>query len=64
MLTTDELDVSGLWPGRRRRPVPSPVRRELAGGWTSTLLALAKETGDDLVLRLMTREPGAPTGLA
>jgi aminoglycoside phosphotransferase (APT) family kinase protein len=31
--------------------------RELAGGWTSTMLALACEHEDEVVLRLMTREP-------
>jgi aminoglycoside phosphotransferase (APT) family kinase protein len=31
--------------------------RELAGGWTSTMLALSTESGEELVLRLMTVEP-------
>ncbi len=39
--------------------VAGPVTgvRELAGGWTSTMLALSVEGGDEVVLRLMTREP-------
>ena len=31
--------------------------RELTGGWTSTMLALTSDAGDEVVLRLMTREP-------
>ena len=30
---------------------------QLSGGWTSTMLAVTTEGGDELVLRLMTREP-------
>lgn len=36
---------------------PITGMRELAGGWTSTMLALSVEGGDEVVLRLMTREP-------
>jgi aminoglycoside phosphotransferase (APT) family kinase protein len=38
--------------------------RSLAGGWTSTMLALAREAGDEIVLRLMTRDPWRPHGRA
>lgn len=31
--------------------------RELRGGWTSTMLGLTPETGEEVVLRLMTKEP-------
>jgi aminoglycoside phosphotransferase (APT) family kinase protein len=31
--------------------------RELAGGWTSTMLAVADDAGAETVLRLLTREP-------
>lgn len=36
--------------------------RELEGGWTSTMVALTPEVGDDVVLRLMTREPWRTNG--
>jgi len=53
----DDVDVTaGLaWA----EGVVGPVRavRELAGGWTSTMLALRTESADEVVLRLMTREP-------
>jgi aminoglycoside phosphotransferase (APT) family kinase protein len=31
--------------------------RQLLGGWTSTMMALRTERGDEVVLRLMTKEP-------
>lgn len=37
---------------------------ELSGGWTSTMLALVTEDGDEAVLRLMTREPWRSHGPA
>lgn len=38
--------------------------RELRGGWTSTMLALTPEQGDEVVLRLMTKEPWRTHGAA
>ncbi|QNN53740.1 phosphotransferase family protein [Nocardioides mesophilus] len=57
MLTADGLDVTAAltWAGSSSSRVTGA--RELFGGWTSTMLALSTEAGDDLVLRLMTREP-------
>lgn len=57
MLTTDGRDVTGAL--RWAASVVGPIvgMRELSGGWTSTMLALTPSTGDDVVLRLMTREP-------
>jgi aminoglycoside phosphotransferase (APT) family kinase protein len=57
VLTAGGLDVSaGLeWAAGVIGPVTGV--RELTGGWTSTMLALTTDGDDDVVLRLMTREP-------
>ena len=57
MLTGDDIDLTAAltWVARMTGPITGV--RELSGGWTSTMLALSTESGDDLVLRLMTREP-------
>lgn len=57
MLTTDGLDVTDAltWASAA---LGSAVRvSELAGGWTSTMLALDAGDGGEFALRLMTREP-------
>lgn len=55
--TADELDVTPAltWCAAEIGPVARV--RELSGGSTSTMLALTTETGDEAVLRLITREP-------
>ncbi|CUR61814.1 putative phosphotransferase enzyme family protein [metagenome] len=64
MLAADNLDVTDalMWSsatlGRLARV------SELSGGWTSTMLALVTEDGDQAVLRLMTREPWRSHGPA
>lgn len=57
MLTADDLDVTAAltWASKTTGPITGV--RELSGGWTSTMLLLSTESDDDLVLRLMTREP-------
>lgn len=57
MLTAGDLDVTSAlaWAAQAAGPVTGV--HELEGGWTSTMLALTMVDGDDLVLRLMTREP-------
>ena len=57
MLLGDDVDVTDslTWASA----VTGPLARvsELAGGSTSTMVALETEAGDELVLRLITREP-------
>lgn len=58
VVTADDLDVTAAltWAGEAIGPVTGA--RELTGGWTSTMLALTTSRGgEDVVLRLMTREP-------
>lgn len=57
MLTAGDLDVTAAldWAAGVIGPVTGV--RELAGGWTSTMLAPATSDDDEVVLRLMTREP-------
>lgn len=57
MLKADDLDVTAAldWAAEVAGPITGV--RELAGGWTSTMMSLTCEVGDDVVLRLMTREP-------
>lgn len=57
MLTTDGLDVTAALAWAQEAIGPVAAVRELRGGWTSTMLALTRADGDDVVLRLMTREP-------
>jgi aminoglycoside phosphotransferase (APT) family kinase protein len=64
VLTADGLDVTDAltWSSA----VVGALDRvtELSGGWTSTMLALVTEDGDEAVLRLMTREPWRTHGPA
>jgi aminoglycoside phosphotransferase (APT) family kinase protein len=57
VLLGDDVDVTDslTWASA----VTGPLARvsELAGGSTSTMMALGTEAGDELVLRLITREP-------
>ncbi len=55
--TAGDVDVRPAleWAASVSGPVAGV--QELEGGWTSTMLALTRDVGDDLVLRLMTREP-------
>jgi len=55
--TVDGLDVTAAlgWAAGHAGPITRV--RELHGGITSTMLALTNESGEELVLRLMTREP-------
>lgn len=57
MLTVDELGLSAAvqWAERTIGPVGSV--RELVGGQTSTMLALTPDAGEEVVLRLISREP-------
>ena len=57
MRTADDLDVTDalIWASETTGPLTRVT--ELSGGWTSTMLALVTGAGDELVLRLMTREP-------
>lgn len=57
MLTAGDFDVTDAltWASATTGPLTSVS--ELSGGWTSTMLALTTGGGDELVLRLMTREP-------
>lgn len=55
-------DSLRTWVEGRVGPVEDV--RELQGGWTSTMLALAPEQGDEVVLRLMTEEPWRTHGEA
>ncbi|KRF34645.1 phosphotransferase family protein [Nocardioides sp. Soil805] len=57
MLTADDLDVTAALAWAQEVIGPVTAVRELSGGWTSTMLALTVEGGDEVVLRLMTREP-------
>ena len=57
MLTAGGLDVTAALEWAEREVGPITEVRELTGGWTSTMLALTSNDGDDVVLRLMTREP-------
>jgi aminoglycoside phosphotransferase (APT) family kinase protein len=61
VLTSDEV-VALAWVEEAGHAVTSA--RELTGGWTSTMLALSTDSGEDLVLRLMTREPWRSHGVA
>lgn len=51
MLTSDDLDVTAalIWAAGKTGPITGT--RELSGGWTSTMLALSTQSGDDLVLK-------------
>ena len=57
MLMAEGLDVSAALAWAEGTIGPITGVRELPGGWTSTMLALSTASGDELVLRLMTREP-------
>lgn len=57
MLTADDVDVTAALAWAAEATGPITEVRELAGGWTSTMLSLTSEARDDVVLRLMTREP-------
>ena len=57
MLTAEGLDLTPALAWAARVIGPITRVRELAGGWTSTMLALSTDGADDVVLRLMTREP-------
>jgi aminoglycoside phosphotransferase (APT) family kinase protein len=57
VLTVDDVDLTAAlsWAARSTGPITGV--HELSGGWTSRMLALSTESGDELVLRLMSREP-------
>lgn len=55
--TVGDLDVTTALQWAKDVIGPITGVRELTGGWTSTMLALTSDTGDEVVLRLMTREP-------
>jgi aminoglycoside phosphotransferase (APT) family kinase protein len=57
VLTAGDLDVTDALAWVAEASGPLAEVDELSGGWTSTMLAVATEAGEDLVLRLMTREP-------
>lgn len=57
MLTVGDLDVTAALQWAKDVIGPVTGVRELTGGWTSTMLALTSDAGDEFVLRLMTREP-------
>lgn len=57
MLTDSGLDVTAALAWATEVTGPLTGVAELSGGWTSTMLALTTQSGDDHVLRLMTREP-------
>jgi aminoglycoside phosphotransferase (APT) family kinase protein len=64
VLTADDVDVAAAlaWAAAVMGPIADV--RELAGGWTSTMLSLTTEAREDVVLRLMTREPWRSHGQA
>lgn len=64
VLTADDLDVTDALTWASGTTGPFTRVSELSGGWTSTMLALATGSGDELVLRLMTREPWRSHGPA
>ncbi len=64
MLTAGDLDVTSALAWAARVTGPVTAVQELVGGWTSTMLALTSDGGDDVVLRLMTREPWRTHGEA
>lgn len=64
MLTAGDLDVTDALTWASATSGPLTRVSELSGGWTSTMLALATGSGDELVLRLMTREPWRSHGPA
>lgn len=64
VLTADDLDVTDALTWASATTGPLTGVSELAGGWTSTMLAWATASGDGLVLRLMTREPWRSHGPA
>lgn len=57
MLTAGDIDVTEALAWVSEASGPLAEVDELSGGWTSTMLAVTTEVGDELVLRLMTREP-------
>jgi len=64
LLPTGDLDVTDALSWAAATIGPITGMRELSGGWTSTMLALTTESDDELVLRLMTREPWRTHGHA
>jgi aminoglycoside phosphotransferase (APT) family kinase protein len=64
VLTAGDLDVTSALAWAARVTGPVTAVQELVGGWTSTMLALTSGGGDDVVLRLMTREPWRTHGEA
>ena len=60
----DTIDVDAALEWASRQVGALSGVRELTGGWTSTMLSLASESGDGFVLRLMTREPWRTHGEA
>ena len=64
VLTSDNLDVTDALTWSAATLGSLTGASELSGGWTSTMLALATDDGDEAVLRLMTREPWRSHGPA
>lgn len=64
VLTADGLDVTDALAWSTAAVGALARVTELSGGWTSTMLALVTEDGDEAVLRLMTREPWRTHGPA
>jgi len=57
VLAPEEIDVAAALRWAERVLGRVMAARELAGGWTSTMLVVTGEDGAEAVLRLMTREP-------
>jgi aminoglycoside phosphotransferase (APT) family kinase protein len=57
VLVVGGVDVTAAVSWAEETVGPISGARELVGGWTSTMVALSGDGRDDVVLRLMTREP-------
>ena len=57
MPTADDVEVAAALDWAAEVIGPIHEVRELAGGWTSTMLSLTSDKREEVVLRLMTREP-------
>ena len=64
MLSADGPDLSPALAWVESVAGPVSGARELVGGMTSVMVALSTASGEELVLRLMTREPWRPHGAA
>lgn len=64
VLTVEGVDATAAVAWAEGVVGPVATVRELVGGWTSTMLALTPKSGEEVVLRLMTREPWRTHGAA